>query len=257
MKMGEAKRKAAVRARTWATGSITVSANDSECFRWSGTKREAIELQKRYLATVNALSPVDAHSYAKRAAGYLITFGMPRAGDIDQRPSHFGKPWNGDEIELYKAAVLWLALRQPLPNTADKLEGVFVGKSLLVEFIGEAKGILENTARELRGEPFRQQKFQMIAAVLDELHQLDPRQAVSMEKADLFALACKPVAADDRFAGDLIYVPRIPLDATEAEAMLRMITVTADATNPSAGVRLYAGYTDEELFGGKSHMRVR
>jgi hypothetical protein len=175
---------------------------------------------------------------------------MPRAGDIDRRPSHFGKPWKGDEIELYKAAVLWLALRQHLPNTAEKLEDVFVGKSLLVKFIGEAKGVLENTTRELRGEPFSKEKFQMMAAVLDERHRLDPRQAVSMKNADLFALAGKPVASDDRFADDLIHVPRIPIDAAEAEAMLRMITVTADATAPNAGVRIYAGYTNEELYGG-------
>jgi hypothetical protein len=80
---------------------------------------------------------------------------------------------------------------------------------------------------------------------------------MSMKHADLCALAGKPVEADDRFADDLVYVPRIPIDATEADAMLRMITVTSDVTNPSAGVRIYAGYTDEELSGGKSHVLAR
>jgi hypothetical protein len=45
---------------------------------------------------------------------------------------------------------------------------VFVGKSLLVKFIGDARQVLGNTTRELRGEPFSKEKFQMIAAVLDE-----------------------------------------------------------------------------------------
>jgi hypothetical protein len=87
-------------------------------------------------------------------------------------------------------------------------------------------------------------------------YRLDPRSAVSIPLADMLALAGGPIAVDHRFANDLIYVPRIPTDATEADAMLRMMTVSADATNPSAGVKTYAGYTDEELSGGRPYVRV-
>ena len=56
--------------------------------------------------------------------------------------------------------------------------------------------------------------------------------------------------------GDLVYVPRIPLDAAEADAMLRMMTITVDATqpvpdpsnfDPESALKTYAGYTDQEL----------
>lgn len=40
--MGEAKqKKARARGRSWATGGITVMANDVECFRWSCIEQEA------------------------------------------------------------------------------------------------------------------------------------------------------------------------------------------------------------------------
>ena len=53
--MGEAKRKARHQAgRSWAEGKISVIANEVHCFDWSGTREDAIELQKRYLAAVNA-----------------------------------------------------------------------------------------------------------------------------------------------------------------------------------------------------------
>ena len=45
--MGEAKRKKALAAtRTWAKGSIKIEANEQSCFEWTGTKDEAIKLQK-------------------------------------------------------------------------------------------------------------------------------------------------------------------------------------------------------------------
>src|SRR5262249_1529779 len=52
------------------------------------------------------------------------------------------------------------------------------------------------------------------------------------------------------------YVPRIPIDAAEAKAMLAMTIITTDATNPSAGVKTYAGYTDKELSGGRPYVRI-
>ena len=48
--MGEAKRKARhLSGRTWTQGKISVIANEVHCFDWSGTREDAIDLQKRYL----------------------------------------------------------------------------------------------------------------------------------------------------------------------------------------------------------------
>lgn len=82
--MGEAKRKAAARAhaagaRSWATGFVVVWANDAECFNWSGTKQDAINLQKKFLDAANTLG-IECQSYATEAACYAMTFGMPQAG---------------------------------------------------------------------------------------------------------------------------------------------------------------------------------
>jgi len=266
-----------VTTRTWAMGAIKVVANDVECFEWSGTKQEAVALQQAYLDTTNALLSISgirerlsAHSYAKRAAGYLMAYGMPKAGDADLRPSNHGNRWNQTDIDLYKSAILWLALREHIPNTGQKLEDVFVGKALVVMFNGDRERILADTARELGGEsfagrkdaghvdpgtPLAEDQFQMMVAVLDHDYRLDPRDAVSMLTSDLCALAGKPLS-DSTIASEPIYVPRIPIDATEADAMLRMIVVTTDATNPSARVKTYAGYTDKELSGGRPYVRV-
>ena len=55
--MGEAKRKARhLSGRTWAQGKISVIANEVHCFDWSGTREDAIDLQKRYLARINTLA---------------------------------------------------------------------------------------------------------------------------------------------------------------------------------------------------------
>lgn len=66
-------------SRTWAMGAIKIVANGAECFGWVGTKNEAIELQKGYLDVIGALPLIsqiperpNAHSYAVRAAGYLM-----------------------------------------------------------------------------------------------------------------------------------------------------------------------------------------
>jgi hypothetical protein len=274
--MGEAKRrKAMATARTWVMGSITVVANDVECFGWIGTRGEAVDLQKRYLDTIDALVPISARSYAARAAGYLMVYGMPKAGDVDLRPSNHGDRWDQTDIDLYKSAILWLALREHIPHTGQKLEDVFVGKALVVMFTGDKEQILADTARELGGESFAGRKdaghvdpssplgedqFQMMVAVRDHNYRLDPRLAVSIRQGDLWALAGKPLgddAPDVGFANEPIYVPRVPLDATEADAMLRMITVYVDATDPSAGARTYAGYTEDELRRDRPAVRVR
>jgi hypothetical protein len=125
--MGEAKRKArTVVSRTWAAGSIRVIANNKDCFVWSGTRDEAVTLQKGYLEVMNTLG-IDRQSYAKRAAAYLMMYGMPQAGDIDHRPSNLGHLWANIDVELYKSAVLWLALREHVPDKGVKVEDIFVG----------------------------------------------------------------------------------------------------------------------------------
>jgi hypothetical protein len=246
--MGEAKRKAQHQTkRTWATGKLRMEANDVHCFDWIGTRQDAVDLQRRYLDVVNSMG-IDAKSYAARAAGYLMAFGMPTVGEPDRRPSNFGNPWDRANIELYRAAVLWSALREHVPDTGQRLEDVFVGKSLLVVFIGDKKEILDDTVRELKGQPFSDGHFTMTAAVIEN-YKLDPDKAVCMQMRDLLALAGR--TCPDGLRDDLIYVPRIPLDATEAKAMLQMMTVGLDLTkpvaNPEDAIRHYAGYTDDEL----------
>ena len=231
--MGEARRRRAAGAlRIWAMGAIEVMANERPCFDWVGTRDEAIELQRRYLDAVSAASPHGAHSYAKRAAGYLIAYGLPTAGDPDHRPSSRGQPWGAGEVEIYKAAVLWLALREHIPNTGRKVEDVFAGKALAVMFNGDARLVLDATARELRGEPFDDRdQFTMTVGVREDHYKLDPRLAVSIPMADLCKLAGKPPLPDG-----LVYVPRIPRDAAEADAMLGMITISADLTDPQVAI---------------------
>jgi hypothetical protein len=124
-------------------------------------------------------------------------------------------------------------LREHIPNTGQKLEDVFVGKALVVMFNGDRERILADTARELGGESFAGRKdaghvdpdtplgddqFQMMVAVLDDDYRLNPRDAVSMLTGDLCALAGKPLS-DSTMASEPVYVPRIPIDATEADAI--------------------------------------
>jgi hypothetical protein len=217
--MGEAKaRRAEAQARTWAIGSVEVVANDVECFSWSGTRQEAI--QKLYLAASNAAG-ANSLSYAKRAAGYPIAYGMPGVGDKDRRPSSYGEPWRAEEIEVYKMAILWLALREHIPNTSQKLEDVFAGKAILMRFDGDRAMVLDATMREIRGQPFDDRdQFTMMVGVLGK-RRLDPQQAVTMPMTELATLAGRPWKP---LEDDLIYVPRVPINASEADAMLSMIT---------------------------------
>lgn len=158
-------------------------------------------------------------------------------------------------------AILWSALHERIPNTGQKLQDVFVGKRLLIMFEGDAKGILDETARELSGRPFSgKQHVQMIAAVLDEPFMLDPADAVTMREVDLHAKAGLPLLPS-RDPNEVYYVPRIPVDADEAKAMMQLLTIVADMTvphkNPADANRIYAGYTDDELRRGKPAVLVR
>jgi hypothetical protein len=90
----------------------------------------------------------------------------------------------------------------------------------------------------------------MTVGVLDNDHKLDPAAAIGIDEADLAALAGKPALPPGE-RDELIYVPRIPHDRTEAEAMLGMIIITTDLTVNPPTLRAYAGYTQDELRRGK------
>lgn len=204
---------------------------------------------------------ISAESLAKRAAGYLMAFGMPQAGKPDRRPSSLGNVWQAGDIELYRLAVLWMVMREHIPDTGQKIENVFVGKSLMVTFIGDKNQIIKDTEHELMGRPFSGEQFSMTAAVLDD-HRLNPDDAVTIRWGDLCTMAGEESVSDDDegcegLADELIYVPRIPLNAEEAKAMLKTVTVFMDTTKPRQGVRDYAGYTNAELMRGKPAVRIR
>jgi hypothetical protein len=134
--MGEAKRR-----REAETGTLHIEANGAPCFDWTGTKAEAIALQKRFLQIMD-FSPISALSYAKRAAGYLMVFGMPKPGDPDRRPSaKLGDMWAEDEIAIIRQAILWLVLREDVAGTGMMIEDVFVGGEFVVVFEGNAQAI--------------------------------------------------------------------------------------------------------------------
>ena len=83
--MGEAKRKARhLSGRTWAQGKISVIANEVHCFDWSGTREDAIDLQKRYLALdKHARSPGAQLCRARRglSGGFRHAKGRRAAAD--------------------------------------------------------------------------------------------------------------------------------------------------------------------------------
>jgi hypothetical protein len=206
---------------------------------------------------------VSANSYAKRVAGYLLAFGMPSEGGLDRRPSMAGMAWTREEIARLKAAVLWMVLHQHVPGKpGQRVEDIVAGKSLLAMLRGDKQRVLTETLRELNGDPFSGENFTMTVGELDDCH-LDPAAAVTVTHNDLFALAGQPLEKDGKLGNEPIYVPRVPHDATEARAMLAMVTLFADVTDPAAFVnseaafRTFAGYTDDELRRGNPAVRVR
>jgi hypothetical protein len=187
--MGEAKRKAQhLTGRSWAEGKISVIANGTHCFDWSGTREDAIELQKDYLDAVNALG-INAQSYAKRAAGYLMVFGAPKVDEPRLMPSAFGEKWTPEDVALNRLGVLWLVLREHIPNTGDKVEDVFPGKHLGAILSGDRDALLEETEREQRGQKFTNEQFQMMVAVDRAPYLLDPDKAVPINEGDMYRLA--------------------------------------------------------------------
>jgi hypothetical protein len=273
-------------SRSWAKGSFTIFANDVECFSWAGTKQDAINIQKRLLETVGTLGirgiPPDV--YAVQAASYLIAYGVPAAGDIDRRPSGLSdQRWSADEALGFRYAILRAALREHVSDTPDagdpqirRVEDIFVGRRFEIRFKGsqEANRASMARAQQQQGEPSgnddEDNSVRMRTTELDELYLLDPQDAVCIPYRDLLALAGRRIEQIDPAVSptrdlsisettipetaipETVYVPRIPIDAAEADAMLRMTTLVADATDPAMPPRTYAGYTREELSGGES-----
>src|SRR4051794_31556141 len=263
--MGEAARRKAVgnytfTGRSWATGRIEVVANDVPCFSWQGTRQDMADVMANYETTA-AANGWPPESYAKRAAGYLMLYGMPAVGDADRRPSNHGQRWDQLNADAYRMAILWLTLRETVPDTGYPLVNMVVGKAVVVLFSGDRQGLLEDTWREMAGKPFSGDEFQMMVGISDPDLRLDPDKAVAMHERDLLTMAGKQVSANH--PDDMIYVPRIPVDAAEADAILKMMTVFLDATRAAPGIdpksliRTYAGYTEEELRRDQPIVRIR
>ena len=254
--MGEAKRKkAAGENRTWAKGSLRIEANGELCFEWNGTRDDAIELKKLYLDNVG-LSGLSAESFAKRAAGYLMAFGMPRVGDPDRRPSSLGADWQLIDVAMYRAAVVWMVLDEFVPSKGRKTEELFVGKSLLVMLEGDKNQILKDTQRELQGQPFSGHEFQMTTGVLDD-YLLDLDEAIPVSMRELYRIMGRGEPLPEDLPDEPVYVPRVPRDAVEADAMLQTLTVLTDITKAPGWIREYAGYTNAEMLRGQPGVVVK
>jgi hypothetical protein len=229
-------------------------------FSWQGTRQDMADIMASFKATAAAhgWSP---ESYAKRAAAYLMLYGMPAVGDADRRPSNHGHRWDDINVAAYRMAILWLALRETVPDTGYPLINMVVGKAVVVAFSGDRQGLLDDTVREISGQPFSGDEFEMLVGVRDHDVRLDPDEAVAMPERELLTMAGKQVPANH--PDDMIYVPRIPVDAAEADAMLKMMTVFMDATRAAPGIdpksliRTYAGYTEEELRRDQPIVRIR
>jgi hypothetical protein len=256
--------------RSWAKGSFTIFANGVERFSWTGTKQDAINVQKRCLETVGALG-IPPDRYAAQAASYLIAHGLPAAGDADRRPSgRSDLQWSADEALCFRYSILRAALREHASDAGQRIEDVFAGRRFEMRFKGDRESHRASMARaqQQRGEPSdndpgdKDNSVRMrLTELVEKPYLLDPREAVCIPYRDLLALAGRQIDPASDPASDSIpetlpetvYVPRIPIDAFEAEAMLRMtVTVSADAstdpaTDPAMLPRTYAGYTSEEL----------
>ena len=175
-----------------------------------------------------------------------------------------------------QARGLWLALREHVPNTGNKLEDVFVGKQILVWFKGDRDEILAQTRTETITDADLDDcdkpsltgagEFTMMVGVDKDYFRLDPSRAIEIPFFELIKLSGKtppaiPDHADERrLLFEPMFAPRWPIDAAEAEAMMKMMTVTTDITNPLAlleGPKTYVGYTDDELCRGKPAVRIR
>jgi hypothetical protein len=250
------------------TGSIKVVANDVECFTWQGTYQDAVALQRRWLDESFQIYTNSTESSAKRAAGCLMAYGMPKPGDVDMRPSHASQRWTAEEIEIYKRAVLWLALHEHVPSEpGKKLEDVFVGKQVVVWFNGDRDELLAQTKAETesgadlsdcnRPSITGADEFQMVVGVEGSIRR-DWPDAYTMSAKEFFALAGKPVPP--HMAGGVIYMPLWPETRDHVNQLLEVngVAVFVDATdsidiNDPVGstLKVCVGFTNRELQQGR------
>jgi hypothetical protein len=138
----------------------------------------------------------------------MMAHGMPKPGDVDLSPSHAGEKWSLAEAEVYKRAVLWLALREHVPNTGTKLEDVFVGKQIVVWFKGDVDEILAQTRMETRTDAALDDcnkpgitsagEFTMMVGVEKDYFRLDPDKAIEIPFDELIKRAGKPLPPDPK-----------------------------------------------------------
>ena len=230
--------------RTWAKGQLIVTANGVECFNWIGTQGDAVALQKSYLDQLNAAAPIPAKEYADQAVYSMIMHGGP--------PQIGEKDLTADDVELIRDAVLWLALREHIPDTGLKIEDALANLVLEARFTGDRDKI----GRAKRGEEVDFLEFELLVVPRDD-YRLNPSEAVSISGRELFAI----VDLEQSVLGDPppFYVPRVPLDADEGREMMQMMTTCAVAnpTGPEDATRFYLGYTTDELSRDGLGLRIR
>jgi hypothetical protein len=158
-----------------------------------------------------------------------MAYGTPGPGDVDMRPSHAGEKWSLAEVEVYKRAVLWLALREHVPNTRTKLEDVFVGRQILAWFKGNRDEILAQTRMETRTDADLDDcnqlsitgagEFTMMVGVDKDHFRLDPSKAIGIPLDELIKLAGKPLPTAPDPTGILeepVFAPRWPTVVSDA-----------------------------------------
>jgi hypothetical protein len=268
MKLIDSAPDSAPDPRSWAKGAFTVFANDVECFSWTGTKQDAIDVQKyclehlgsgRLEETVGALG-IPPDIYAAQAASYLIAYGVPAAGDADRRPSGLFDPqyqrWSAGEALCFRYAILRAALRERASDAGhdagQRIEDVFAGKRFEIRFKGDqAKNRASMVrAQQQRGESSgndnegdsagEDSSVRMRLTELDEPYLLDPREAVCMPYRDLLALAGRQIAdpTSDPASGS---VPEQTLPETAPETLPEVVYVPRipiDAAEAEAMLRM-------------------
>ena len=189
--MGEAARRKAVGNRTftgrsWAIGRINVVANDVPCSAGGnppGHGRCHGELRND--RSGERLAAGELCQARRRLPDAPRDAGCRRCRSAAQQSRPALGPVN---VDAYRMAILWLALRETVPHTGYTLVNMVV-KAVTVLFSGDRQGILEDTWREMAGKPFSGNEFQMLVAITDHDLRLDPDRAVAMHERDLLTMA--------------------------------------------------------------------
>jgi len=150
---------------------------------------------------------------------------------------------------------VWMVMQEFVAAKGRKIEELFVGSSILVMLEGDRDQILADTLRELHDQPFSGHEFQMVAAEIGE-YLLDLDEAVPVSMRELCAIMGRTPLPED-LPDEPVYVPRMPRDAIEADAMLKTMTVLTDITKAPGWIREYAGYTNAEMLRGKPGLVVK